>query len=111
MNMIFRILALLSATVALSFAANAADKSDPRVACREDAHSFCADVQPGGGRIINCLQDHYKELSDECYTALQNIPAGGQGRGGNEAPPPPNEGGNVGGPNNDEQRPVSGPSD
>jgi len=45
---------------AASFAAN------PRQACRAEINSFCSDVQPGGGRIIRCLQEHSKDLSDKC---------------------------------------------
>ncbi len=47
---------------------------NPREACREDARSFCSNVQPGGGRIKDCLLDHYKEVSDDCYDALQSLP-------------------------------------
>ncbi len=55
----------------------------PREACRNDAQNFCHDVQPGGGRIIQCLKDHFKEISDSCYQALQNMPAGGGMHSGN----------------------------
>lgn len=39
-------------------------------ACRQDAEALCKGVQPGGGRIVNCLMDHQKELSDACYDQL-----------------------------------------
>lgn len=39
-------------------------------ACRQDAQQFCKGVQPGGGRIVNCLLDHQKDLSDACYDTL-----------------------------------------
>jgi len=32
---------------------------------------FCPNVEPGGGRIKECLLDHYKDVSDECYGILQ----------------------------------------
>ena len=38
--------------------------------CRQDAQRFCKDVQPGGGRIVDCLLDHQKDLSDACYDTL-----------------------------------------
>ena len=38
--------------------------------CRTDYERLCHDVQPGGGRIINCLRDHQSELSDACYDQL-----------------------------------------
>jgi len=47
--------------------------SAARSACRDDAKKFCSDVQPGGGRIINCLEDHSKEVSDACYDVLQKF--------------------------------------
>ena len=39
-------------------------------ACRPDFEKFCKNVQPGGGRIVNCLLDRQKDLSDACYQAL-----------------------------------------
>ena len=39
-------------------------------ACKQDAAMFCKDVQPGGGRIVECLMDHQKDLSDSCYDQL-----------------------------------------
>ena len=38
--------------------------------CRQDVRQFCGEVQPGGGRIVNCLLDHQNEISDSCYGAL-----------------------------------------
>jgi Cysteine rich repeat len=35
-------------------------------ACKPDVEKFCQDVQPGGGRIIQCLRQHETELSDAC---------------------------------------------
>jgi hypothetical protein len=34
--------------------------------CSEDAKRFCADVDPGQGRIVKCLQAHKAELSQKC---------------------------------------------
>ena len=44
-----------------------------RQICREDAKKYCADVQPGGGRIKNCLMDHSQELSQNCYDVLAKM--------------------------------------
>jgi len=37
-----------------------------REACQPDVAKFCADVKPGGGRIVACLKQHSSELSDAC---------------------------------------------
>jgi hypothetical protein len=34
--------------------------------CAEDVAKFCKDVQPGGGRLANCLKAHESELSPVC---------------------------------------------
>lgn len=35
-------------------------------ACSGDLEKFCKDVQPGQGRILNCLREHVQELSPAC---------------------------------------------
>jgi hypothetical protein len=40
-----------------------------RAGCTGDAQQFCANVQPGGGRVIACLKEHKDELSDQCKQA------------------------------------------
>jgi len=42
--------------------------------CRADVRQFCSGVERGGGRIVNCLNDHKNELSDACYGALTRKP-------------------------------------
>lgn len=41
-----------------------------RGACRDDVSKFCKDVQPGGGRIMECLKEHQNELSPECKSRM-----------------------------------------
>jgi Cysteine rich repeat len=41
--------------------------------CANELQTFCQNVQPGDGRLIQCLQAHPQELSDNCSTALQGI--------------------------------------
>jgi Cysteine rich repeat len=39
-------------------------------ACLKDAKAQCPGVQPGGGKIRDCLKTHIKDLSDECKEVL-----------------------------------------
>lgn len=41
-----------------------------RSACMPDLKKLCSDVQPGGGRILKCMQDNRAQLSDACRAAL-----------------------------------------
>jgi hypothetical protein len=51
-------------------------QSDPavaqavRAACAADARALCAGVQPGGGRIVQCMRDKRDSLSEGCRDAL-----------------------------------------
>ncbi|MFG1463969.1 cysteine rich repeat-containing protein [Xanthobacter sp. DSM 24535] len=44
-------------------------------ACRTDAQKLCASVQPGGGRIVQCLREQQGQLSEACRTALASLPS------------------------------------
>lgn len=39
-------------------------------ACIEDVKRVCLTVQPGDGRMLQCLQEHEQELSEGCYQSL-----------------------------------------
>lgn len=39
-------------------------------ACGTDIRKLCADVQPGGGRIMQCMKAKESQLSGGCKTAL-----------------------------------------
>ena len=39
-------------------------------ACVSDAKALCAGVQPGGGKIRDCLKSHVKDLSDGCQAVV-----------------------------------------
>lgn len=69
-----RIAALLfGALVLLPGPARAAG---PLADCAGDRERFCSGVVMGGGRILRCLQEHVKDLSDACRAALGSAPGG-----------------------------------
>ncbi|WHZ25548.1 MAG: hypothetical protein OJF51_000343 [Nitrospira sp.] len=39
-------------------------------ACAEDMKRVCSAVQPGDGRLLQCLQEHEQDLSEVCYQSL-----------------------------------------
>ena len=41
-------------------------------ACEADADKFCLEVQPGNGRIVQCLVRNEANLAEQCVTALKN---------------------------------------
>ena len=42
-------------------------------ACRGDYQTLCPTVQPGGGRILICLQQHADKVSAPCKQALASM--------------------------------------
>jgi hypothetical protein len=40
--------------------------------CRADFDRLCPGVQPGGGRILACLNRHASELTPQCRDALKS---------------------------------------
>jgi hypothetical protein len=47
-----------------------------RAACETDVPKVCPGVQPGGGRIIQCLVQHQNEVSEACRQALTKAKQG-----------------------------------
>ena len=39
--------------------------------CAEEIAKFCKGTKPGGGRILDCLNEHQNELSVSCKTKLE----------------------------------------
>jgi len=72
-------IALLSALAAPAVAQETG-KGAVREACRADVRQLCPGIQPGGGRILQCLRDHTDKISDGCKQALQTAKAAKQGQ-------------------------------
>ena len=64
---------LLPAMLMIGTTAAMAQKGNPAVqaACRGDAQRLCAGVQPGGGRIGECLKARIHEVSPQCLDAAK----------------------------------------
>lgn len=46
------------------------DAEGYKLACRDDLQRLCSRVQPGDGRILQCLQNHAQAVSDRCHQSL-----------------------------------------
>lgn len=51
-----------------------------RTACAGDVKQLCPDVHPGGGNVLQCLEENYKEVSENCYQALKRFQTRKAGR-------------------------------
>ena len=56
--------------VCLGTAGALAQSRSFRGACGNDVKALCGSIQPGGGRIKECLKEHRAELSDACKAAI-----------------------------------------
>lgn len=41
--------------------------------CRDDLQKFCSDIQPGGGRLMACIDKNEKQVSDRCKQAMKDV--------------------------------------
>jgi len=51
------------ALTALTFVANE---------CRDDLKTYCADIQPGEGRLLQCLDNNDAKVSSRCKQAMKD---------------------------------------
>jgi hypothetical protein len=63
--------ALYDAASQLERAVNALNYSANE--CREDIKSYCSNVKPGEGRILDCLDKKKETLSDRCKQAMKDV--------------------------------------
>lgn len=78
MNLAYRLTFVAGLLVATSYATaqtqqpqqqDGAQLRDAAQACKPDIQKFCANVQPGGGRVAACLREHAADLSPACKQA------------------------------------------
>ena len=50
-----------------------AQEREAMQACRADYETLCKGVEPGGGRILACLQQHAEKVSPGCKQALMSL--------------------------------------
>jgi hypothetical protein len=57
-------------------------------ACRNDVKALCGSVQPGEGRIRNCMREHRTQLSNACKLAIADrMLERGANKAGNSSAP------------------------
>ena len=74
--MIFRIalfMAMAGASLSVSAEMSPAEKQALRTYCKADVERLCANVEPGGGRIKECLMAQKDSISVGCAKALQEM--------------------------------------
>jgi Cysteine rich repeat len=67
-------LALVAGIFCLSLAAGVSAEEVDRP-CAADVKKLCKDVQPGEGRIAQCMKEHEKELSPGCKENIKKLKA------------------------------------
>jgi hypothetical protein len=71
----FVLLAIFLGTQMAPTAASA-QTAEQKTACKADYEKFCSGVMPGGGRLIQCLTKHMKDLTPECQKVVKANPGG-----------------------------------
>lgn len=67
-NAIFILLAALACAVPVTSVCAAGNQP-----CAEDVVKFCSGVQPGGGRMAQCLAAHIQDISPACKTRITEV--------------------------------------
>jgi hypothetical protein len=78
--------ALALTLIAGAAAAQPAGAAGLREACGADIQKLCAGVQPGGGRILQCIKEHAADVSPGCKTAIAQAMAARKAEGQSPAP-------------------------
>ena len=73
-NMLKHAVAIGAVVLLLGSAASARERSGIR-ACVADVKSLCADVEPGEGRIRDCVKSNFAKLSEPCQAGIAKAAA------------------------------------
>ena len=41
--------------------------------CRDDLKTYCSDIKPGEGRLLNCIDKNKEKISDRCKNAFRDV--------------------------------------
>ncbi len=41
--------------------------------CKDDLKTFCSDVKPGEGRLIDCIEKNKEKISNRCKQAIKDV--------------------------------------
>jgi hypothetical protein len=41
--------------------------------CRDDLKTYCSDIKPGEGRLLNCIDKNKEKMSDRCKNAFRDV--------------------------------------
>jgi Cysteine rich repeat len=66
-------LTMTAACFVALFSLTASAQTQPFAYCKADARRLCAGVQPGGGRLAQCLKAHENEVSIGCAKELKKL--------------------------------------
>ena len=64
-------LSVLGLAFGLGVGAAIAQTAAEREACQADFEKYCPGVEPGGGRVVECLSKHLDQLTPQCKTVVE----------------------------------------
>lgn len=80
MRLVLTLALVLAAGTASAQQLNRQQLMSLRAACEPDIKTYCAGIQPGGGRIAQCLRTNAASLSQPCKDQLLALQAARQSK-------------------------------